>query len=145
MVKVSFDFDNTLTVMRFNPDEGIFCDFHGPNLVMIQCMDAHLQNGNEVHVITSRDESTASKTEIMRLLANNGLVRKIEAIHFTNGQLKAGLIRKLGIFRHYDDDPEEIAALPPSCDGVLVKNGCVDADGVVCDPLDPKFFFVDGN
>ena len=143
MVKVSFDFDNTLTVMRFNPDEGIFCDFHGPNLVMLQCMHAHIQNGNEVHVITSRTESTASKTEIMRLLANNGLVRKIEAIHFTNVQLKAGLIRKLGIFRHHDDDPEEIAALPPSCDGILVKNGCVDAEGVVCDPLDPRFFFTE--
>ena len=108
MSKVSFDFDNTLTVMRFNPDDGIFCDFHGPNLVMIQCMHAHVKNGNEVHVITSRNESVASKTEIMRLLANN---------------------------------PDEIAALPPSCDGILVKNGCVDAEGVVCDPLEPRFMF----
>ena len=143
MSKVSFDFDNTLTVMRFNPDEGIFCDFHGPNLVMLQCMLAHVQNGSEVHVITSRNESVASKTEIMRLLTNNGLVRHVKAIHFTNGELKAGLIEKLGVFRHHDDDPDEIAALPPSCDGILVKNGCVDADGVVCDPLDLRFFFKD--
>ena len=143
MKKVSFDFDNTLTIMRFNPDDGIFCDFHGPNLVMIQCMHAHAANGKEVHVITSRNESVASKTEIMRLLTNNGLIRRVSGIHFTNGELKAELIKKLGVFRHHDDDPDEIAALPKSCEGILVKNGCGDAEGVVCDPLDPKFIFVD--
>lgn len=143
MKKVSFDFDNTLTVMRFNPEEGIFCDFHGPNLVMIQCMHAHASNGKEVHVITSRNESVASKTEIMRLLANNGLIRKVAGIHFTNGDLKAELIEKMGIFRHHDDDTEELAALPESCEGILIKTGCVDAEGVVCDPLEPRFLFAD--
>lgn len=141
MSKVSFDFDNTLTVMRFNPDEGIFCDFHGPNLVMIQCMHAYCHMGTEVHVITSRNESAKSKTEIMRLLTNNGLIKKVSGIHFTNGALKVGVINSLGITRHYDDDPSELGALPPECEGILVKNGCVDAEGVVCDPLEPRFLF----
>ena len=140
-MKVSFDFDNTLTVMKFNPDEGIFCDFHGPNLVMIQCMHAHIENGNEVHVITSRNESAKSKTEIMRLLTNNGLIKKIGGIHFTNGDLKVGVINSLGVKRHHDDDPTELGALPKECEGILVKNGCVDAEGVVCDPLEPRFLF----
>ena len=140
-MKVSFDFDNTLTVMRFNLDEGIFCDFHGPNLVMIQCMHAHVENGNEVHVITSRNESTQSKTEILRLLTSHDLAFKVSGIHHTNGALKADMISAMGISRHYDDDPEEIANLPEECEGILVKNGCVDAEGVVCDPLEPRFMF----
>ena len=142
-MKVSFDFDNTLTVMRFNPDEGIFCDFHGPNLVMVQCMHAHIENGNEVHVITSRNESAQNKTDVLRLLTNEGLAMKVSGIHFTNGQLKAGLINSMGVQRHHGDDPEEIAMLPESCEGILVKNGCVDAEGVVCDPLEPRFMFPD--
>jgi hypothetical protein len=141
MSKVSFDFDNTLTVMRFNPDEGIFCDFHGPNLVMIQCMHAYVEMGREVFVVTSRNESVKSKTEIMRLLTNNGLIKKVAGLRFTNGAPKADTISSLGITRHYDDDPDEIAALPESCEGILVKNGCVDAEGVVCDPLEPRFLF----
>ena len=140
-MKVSFDFDNTLTVMRFNPDEGIFCDFHGPNLVMIQCMHAHVENGNEVHVITSRNETAESKTEILRLLTSHGLAFKVSGIHHTNGQPKADLIKSMGVSRHYDDDPDEISVLPDDCDGILVKNGCVDAEGVVCDPLDARFIF----
>lgn len=142
-MKISFDFDNTLTVMRFNPDDGIFCDFHGPNLVMVQCAAAHIENGNDVFVITSRNESVASKTEILRFLSNHGLSLSISGLHFTNGQLKAGLINRMGIDRHYDDDEEEISMLPEACEGILVKNGCVDAEGVVCNPLDPKFMFVD--
>ena len=66
---------------------------------------------------------------------------KVSGIHFTNGQLKAGLINSMGVQRHHDDDPEEIAMLPESCEGILVKNGCVDAEGVVCDPLEPRFMF----
>ena len=68
---------------------------------------------------------------------------EVHTLRRENGDLKAELIEKLGVFRHHDDDPDEIAALPESCEDILVKNGCVDAEGVVCDPLEPRFMFSD--
>ena len=139
-MNVSFDFDNTLTMTQWCDEEGWFFKDAGPNLVMVQCAHAHIAMGNEVHIITSRMESTKSKTDILRLLSNNGLGTKVTGIHFTNGSLKADKIVELDISRHFDDDPDELAALPSHCDGVLINNTFLDAAGRVCDPLEPRFF-----
>ena len=61
---VTFDFDNTLTQVQFDPDDGCFSKPAGPNLVMVQCLQAHLKNGNEVHIVTSRHENDRSINEI---------------------------------------------------------------------------------
>ena len=139
-MNVSFDFDNTLTMTQWSDEDGWFFKDAGPNLVMVQCMHAHIAMGNKVHIITSRFESTKSKTDILRLLSTHGLGTKVSGIHFTDGELKANQIIELDISRHFDDDPEELAALPAHCAGVLINNTFLDRDGCVCDPLDPQFF-----
>ena len=137
-MNVSFDFDNTLTVSSWCPEEWDFVHF-GPNLVMVQCVHAHLKNGNEVHIVTSRKASKKSRKEIEQFLKDNDLFSLVSGIHFSDGALKAKCIEALGIGRHHDDDGCEINALQNGCEGVLVKNGFVDEFGNTCDPFDPRF------
>ena len=135
---VSFDFDNTLTVSVWCPKEWDFVHF-GPNLVMVQCIRAHLKNGNEVHIVTSRKESVESRDEIGQFLKEHDLFSHVAGIHFSNGAFKAKCLETLGVERHHDDDECEINALRDNCEGVLVKNGFINFSGNVCDPFDPCF------
>ena len=135
---VSFDFDNTLTVSVWRPEEWDFVHC-GPNLAIVQCIHAHLKNGNDVHIVTSRNESVESKNEIEQFLLKQHLLPLITGIHFTNGKLKASFLDELGVTRHHDDDECEIEALQNGCEGILVKNGFINNFGNVCDPFDPCF------
>jgi FMN phosphatase YigB (HAD superfamily) len=136
---VTFDFDNTLTVTQFDPDDGWFTKDAGPNRVMLQSLIAHVENGNDVHIVTSRKETPESREEIEKFLNKNKVFDKVSGVHFTFPELKAGKLAELGSLRHHDDDEEEIAHLPEDCEGILVKNGHRDVDGNICDPMEDRF------
>jgi FMN phosphatase YigB (HAD superfamily) len=138
---VTFDFDNTLTVTQFDLSDWWFTKDAGPNFVMLQCMIDHLENGNDVHIVTSRRDSHASRDEVNQFLIRHGVHHKLAGIHFTNGNLKADKLFELDASQHHDDDEEEIAALHEGCEGILVTNGFLDAFGKVCDPMEERFKF----
>ena len=137
---VTFDFDNTLTQVQFDPDDGCFSKPAGPNLVMVQCLQAHLKNGNEVHIVTSRHENDRSINEINGFLIEH-MLHEVASVRFTNGALKADCLHSLNSSRHHDDDHVELDNLPPDCEGIFIPTGWLDEHGTVCDPDDPHFHF----
>ena len=126
---VTFDFDNTLTVSRWDEEEETFVHV-GPNLVMIQCLKAHLEMGNKVMVVTSRHQKHEDNPpafndspRVKQFLEEQGVLQSISGIHFTNGDWKAPLLDALDSARHHDDDQEELSRLPARCEGIFVPNG----------------------
>ena len=121
MALITFDFDDTLThTLATWDDEGTLEDteFGGPNIVMIQCLRACVQNGHEVRVVTSRNQrwemDTLSKLEAF------GVLPLLAGVHHTNGEWKAAWMAEHGLnpIKHFDDDEEELARF--SCETVLV-------------------------
>ena len=136
---ITFDFDNTLTRVAFDPEDGCFSKPAGPNFVMVQCLKAHIANGNDVHIVTSRVKSEKSVEEINEFLEENDL--RGVPVHFTDGRLKNDVLKVLLSRRHHDDDREELDNLPFGCEGLFVPNGWLDENGQVCNPDDPRFKF----
>ena len=104
----------------------------GPNLVMIQCLKAHLDMGNEVRIVTSRHEKNEEispgfndSPRVKEFLESQGLLHKVSGIHFTNGAWKAPLLEELNSLRHHDDDEDELERLPSSCEGIFVPTGWI--------------------
>ena len=127
---VTFDFDNTLTISRWDEEEETFTHV-GPNLVMLQCLKAHLAMGNEVMIVTSRHEKNEDNPpstfndspRVRQFLEEQGILQSISSIHFTNGDWKGPLLEALESSRHHDDDEEELSRLPAGCEGIFVGNG----------------------
>lgn len=118
MSVVTFDFDNTLKMTAMTPD-GFEVDL-GPNLVMLQNLRAYLANGQQVHIVTTRTlghGEVLGATEVDLFCSDHDLT--VSGIHFTNGKDKTPTLLALGTVRHFDDDPDEIDALPDGV-GVLV-------------------------
>ena len=136
---VTFDFDNTLTCVAFDPEDGCFSKPATPNFVMLQCVSAHAMNGNEVHIVTSR--SSARQNEVTDFLVEHNLQHLVSGVHFTEGQLKHDTLEVLGSRRHHDDDHEELKNLPAGCEALFVPNGWLDESGRPCNPDDPRFHF----
>ena len=87
---VSIDFDDTLSTKR------------GQELAM-----KLIDEGETLHIITRRREDESK--EVYEIADEIGIPR--EDIHFTNGKLKWELIKKLGIKKHIDNNPDEINAI----------------------------------
>ncbi len=124
---VTFDFDQTLTVSRWDEENEDFVHM-GPNLVMVQCLKAHLDMGNEVHIVTSRHEKFEKvghhdAPRVSDFLRSEGIFGQISGIHFTNGEWKADTIKRLGSLRHHDDDEEELIRLHEDCECIHVPTG----------------------
>jgi acid phosphatase class B len=100
-VKVSFDMDDTLA---FNSDEGPI-----PREKYINAFKDHVNNGDTVMVITSRNESPADRKQIEGFLKSVGLPQV--PVFYSNGDLKAKVIQDQGVNLHYDDDNREHKAL----------------------------------
>ncbi len=120
---VTFDFDDTLTHTLATWDEDDCLEdteFAGPNLVMIQCLKACVENGHEVRVVTSRNESWTTDTHAK--LESFGVLHLLAGVHHTNGQWKAEWMAQnnMAPIKHFDDDSEELARFPESCTTVLV-------------------------
>jgi hypothetical protein len=87
---ISVDFDDT-----FDTDKGR------------ELVQKLVDNGDIVHIITRRQQS-ASKA-VYDLAKEFGILR--DNIHFTNGKLKWETIKRLGIKKHIDNNPDEIKAI----------------------------------
>ena len=98
---VSFDMDNTLS---FNTYDGAI-----PRPTYVQAFKDHLNKGRTVIIVTSRQQSTQDREQISDFLDDNGLPES--EVYYTNSQLKADSLVKLGVDLHYDDDNREISAL----------------------------------
>jgi hypothetical protein len=88
--KVSIDYDDTLSTKR------------GQELAKRLISD-----GIDLHIITRR-QSTAGD-EVYKTAQLVGI--PTEKVHFTNGKMKWETIKKLGIVKHYDNNPDEIKAI----------------------------------
>ena len=124
---VTFDFDDTLLWTRVIRDEdGEYVDHVpiGQNPQIFPILTRALQMpGVEVYVVTSRRATGPSVKEVFDYLREWGILEQPQfmGVRFTNGNLKADTLVKLGSARHYDDDPEELAALPPEIKGVQAE------------------------
>lgn len=105
-MKVSFDFDGTLTLPTIQ-----------------QLAKRHIHYGDEVHITTARlHESKTTQFDNKKLyeLAERVGIPK-DNIHFTGFELKVHFLKTFDI--HYDDDYIEIDAINSSdltCYGILI-------------------------
>jgi len=126
MPLVSFDFDDTVLHCLPCPEWGSV-EADEPDPVIVAAMREHAAAGDTVIIVTSRSEAFETltqpdewppRTSVADCVAKHGL--PVSAIHFTNGNLKAPTLVGLGVVKHFDDDTDEIDALPDSIEGVLV-------------------------
>jgi hypothetical protein len=94
---VIFDFDITL---KFPPP------LLGYNTEMVKTFKQHMNSGDEIHIVTSRNYSKESRQEIEAFLDAHELEAK--SINFTDGDLKVDTILYLNGEKLYDDDSEEL-------------------------------------
>lgn len=85
---VSFDFDDTLTRFKYQ-----------------DIAKRLIEAGVEVHIVTRRQEKTASE-EVFKLAKELGILRR--NIHFTNGKMKWEYLKRSNIQEHYDNNKDEI-------------------------------------
>jgi len=136
---VTFDFDGTIKRHGFDPEDGCFSRDCGLDPQALQAIRIFANEGVSVHIVTSRRPST--RKEVEEFVVNNNLSQFISGIHFTDGELKKAILARLGSIQHFDDDPEELAALPSDIEGILWKTGHLDENNEACDPDDPRFHF----
>lgn len=103
-MNISFDFDDTLRINAMDVFEKNF-----PREAYIKKMRDHISEGDNVFILTSRDETKENLDDIRHFLSKYNL-NEID-IHFTNGDLKANKAQELDVSLHYDDDPDELNAL----------------------------------
>lgn len=122
---ISFDFDNTTTLHKWNNDtgdyirgkEGYPAPF--PNERIIKKMRDHAMKGDKVIIVTSRYDKW--KQEVIDFVKKHTL--PVQDIHCTNMNWKVNTLKKLGALMHYDDDPDEIKRLKQEgIIGVLVND-----------------------
>lgn len=109
----SFDFDNTLITYKLNPENpehGIYDKPHEKNISLLKKL---VSEGNEVLIVTSR-KKTNKKLPWDTAPSPEQLVKElslpVSSIHYTNGELKAETLTRLGVEEHWDDEPAEIKA-----------------------------------
>lgn len=98
-MKVSFDFDDTLKDSYTGE----------PCKPAIKRLIHHLNEGDEVYIVTSRVESDKSFKEIRDFLFDHA--EPVDGIYFTRLQPKVYTLEKLGVELHYDDDKYELSLL----------------------------------
>ena len=109
---VTFDFDNTIVKSFLNKtvDGEEHYMFGGVNKEIIKRIKKFKDSGTTVFIVTSRrvdleDEESSVKSMIKKL----GI--EVDAVFYTNGELKAQKLYELGSRLHYDDDPKEREAI----------------------------------
>lgn len=104
---VSFDFDDTLCM-----EDGTV------NYSMLNLVREYAKNGYRCYIVTARNKKHELKTWIK---ANNpkrirvkDFIKEhdlpIKQCHFLNHQPKGPVLKKIGVFRHYDDRKDELAS-----------------------------------
>ena len=113
----SFDYDNTLIDYKYiKDDEGYIEDvvYHGPNSGNVNKFKKLKQMGHKVIIVTSRQkrikkppwDASPSPEEF-----SNKYNLNADGIYYTGGNDKAQTLARLGVFKHWDDDEEEIKAI----------------------------------
>jgi hypothetical protein len=93
---VSFDFDDTLTRPKYQDKAKKL-----------------IAEGMEVHIVTRRQEKTASE-EVYKLAQELGINRNY--IHFTNGKMKWEYLNRSNIQEHYDNNKKEVDLINANTD-----------------------------
>ena len=106
---VTFDFDDTLTMPRWDEEEELWMTGLEPNKKTISALKKFASKGYEVKIVTSRHGTSDHKRAIATFVRKYGL--PIKDIIFTNGKWKADTLDKIGSILHYDDDKEEITRI----------------------------------
>ena len=96
---VSIDFDDTLSTQK------------GQELA-----SKMIDEGDNLHIITRRQEEDSE--EVYKIADELGIPR--DQIHFTNGKLKWEMIKRLGIKKHIDNNPDELKAIEENIPDVEV-------------------------
>ena len=114
---VTFDFDNTIAMshIEFINDRPKFI-FESYNQVILDKIKQHIQDGDEVYIVTARDkakEGLFPEDNIPYHLKKLKLDEYFlpDRVFYTNDQPKLKILRKLGSEMHWDDKMEEIIAL----------------------------------
>ena len=115
---VTFDFDNTIAMshMVFTPDGDVKYEFDGYNDDIIAKIREHIQNQDEVHIVTSRikaKEGLFPEDTIEKHLEKLNLQGYFlpHNLHYTDSQPKLQTLRQIGSEMHWDDDVEEMISL----------------------------------
>ena len=106
---VTFDFDDTLTMPRWDEEEELWMTGLEPNKKTISAMKKFASNGYEVKIVTSRHGTSEHKKTVATFAKKHNL--PIKDIIFTNGKYKANTLERLKSALHYDDDTEEISRI----------------------------------
>lgn len=97
---VSFDFDDTLRGS----------DFGNPIKENVNKLLGHSRAGDDVYVVTAREDNEKNREEIGKFLDENGLAPFVKKIILVGG-LKKDTLVQIGASQHYDDKDHEIEAL----------------------------------
>ena len=106
---VTFDFDDTLTMPRWDEEEGLWMTGLEPNKKTISAMKKFASKGYEVKIVTSRHGMGNHKIDVAMFTKKHNL--PVKEIIFTNGKYKADTLERIGSVLHYDDDTEEISRI----------------------------------
>ena len=128
----SFDYDETLIRHKPDPEDPEFSIvYDGPHEENIAKLRELAAAGHAVIIVTSRSKRTGDKhpwdtaPDPEELVAEldlpltpvldpgddeNEADEEPKTIHYTNGDLKAPKLLRLGVIEHWDDDKEELAA-----------------------------------
>lgn len=101
-MKVSFDYDDTLTTQQG-----------------IDLLQSHIAQGDEVYIITRRRKSF--NEPVYQLAKEYGIPKS--KVYFTNGEMKWKTILELGIELHYDNNPDELELIDENtdCETILIE------------------------
>jgi len=122
---VTFDFDNTIAMSHMDlSSEDVEYIFDGYNKPIINLIKKYINDGYDVHIVTSRHESKEGMfpdDTVRKHLDKLSLSHYFtpERVHYTNGSPKTETLNKLGSTLHYDDDMEEHIG---NFGGIPVKN-----------------------
>ena len=113
MKVITFDFDNTIAMSHMDFSSGdVEYIFDGYNEPIINLLKNYINDGHDVHIVTSRTEEKEGMfpDDTIEIHLNKlGLSNYFwpDKVHYTNGALKAQKLKELGSVLHYDDDIEE--------------------------------------
>lgn len=111
----SFDFDDTL--LAYDIDRRNNKIAIGPNLTMVELVQKHYSDGDEIILVTARRPIGVLKTEVEDFVYENKLNNLITKICFSSGGSKAEILLDEALnlghkhVVHYDDDEFYIAEI----------------------------------
>jgi len=113
MKKISFDFDNTIVMsyMKYYGETPIPV-FQSYNDKIIKKIKKHIENGDDVHIVTARTRSLEEyfpEQTVDYHLEKLGLKEYFwpDRVIYTDTGPKRDVLTRLGVSKHYDDSIEE--------------------------------------